>query len=156
MTQVEKLISSLLNEKLGERFDELEKRFQIEESDISNLEVSIDSLRSNFMFIIETLQECDTISKTINRHIEEVHAETSRIKNVENNNKISTPTLKRDKSLDKSLHKDKSSRNINTSGYSTNSTLPKTKTLTNLKNEIKGMTKNKSNLNLNTDSSSKN
>jgi hypothetical protein len=46
MTQVDKLISNLITEKLSSRFDELEKRFQREEADINALEINIDSLKS--------------------------------------------------------------------------------------------------------------
>jgi hypothetical protein len=100
------------------------------------------------------------LNNLIIRQAEEAQAESSKIRN--ENSKISTSTLKReksvDKSRDKSLNKDKSSRNINANGFHTNGpTLTKNKTQTNLKkDEMKRtMSKQKSNLNLNTDSSSK-
>jgi len=48
MTKVDELITKLLNEKLFKRFDNLEKRFTSEATDIASLEFSVDGLKSNF------------------------------------------------------------------------------------------------------------
>ncbi len=49
MTQVEKLITNILTEKLSGRFEDLEKRFLREATDITNLEINIDVLRSKIL-----------------------------------------------------------------------------------------------------------
>ncbi len=100
------------------------------------------------------------MNNLIIQQAEEAQAESSKIRN-EQHSKISTSNLKReksvDKSRDKSLNKDKSSRNINTNGFQTNPpALTKNKTQTNLKkDDLKSsMTKQKSNVNLHTENSS--
>jgi hypothetical protein len=160
MTQVDKLINNLISEKLSSRFEELEKRFQREAADINSLEINIDTLKSKIILYLESLKECDNLNNLMIRQAEEAQAESSKIRN-EQHSKISTSTLKReksvDKSRDKSLNKDKSSRNINTNGIQTNPpALTKNKTQTNFKkDDLKSsMTKQKSNANLQTENSS--
>ncbi len=106
----------------------------------------------------ESLQECDNINKLILKQAEEVQAESSRIRN-DQISRISTRREKSfDKSRDKSLHKEKSSKNFNPNAHQTNQpTLTKNKTVANFrKDDLKtSMTKQKSNLNLHADSSSK-
>lgn len=46
MTAVEKLMRTLLTDTLSGRFEDLERRFQREATDITTLEITVDSLRS--------------------------------------------------------------------------------------------------------------
>jgi hypothetical protein len=169
MTKVDELITKLLNEKLLKRFDNLEKRFTREAHDIATLEVNVDGLKSNLirflniLHFLETLRDCENLSKELEKMAENIEIPATPKKINESMSRM-TSTLtsnRRDKSVgrDKSMIRDKSmGRSFVKTDDKFDKTLTKTKTLANFKktDDLKqSMSKTKSSLNLNKNDSSK-
>jgi hypothetical protein len=110
MTKIDDLISNILNKRLMNRLDTLEKRFKTEASDLIFLESNIHNLKSNLLFIfLENLKDCEVLSETnfnpkefkedysMNRTLTEPNFTKSSAKDTKEK------TLNRDKSFGKNL-----------------------------------------------------